>query len=225
LSGLACMSFAPQAQAQLSLRYYTQTDKITDGLFSSDSFTWQQFNTTLVNNAAASLASVQFTLVGVGSVGGTVTNTSGVTKSFTLESGSFIEAPLFGLPGGGAPTLNLAGVGTNNMTVLNGHTMNFGRDPISASATTGPLTSANGAFTGTGAVTSTTNQFLINGFSGNANGLSAFQTSSGGSLTARLTYAYYIPFTPVPELGTSISLGLMGLVGGALGLRARRRSK
>jgi len=85
------------------------------------------------------------------------------------------------------------------------------------------LTTNLGGYVGNGTVAVPVSGQSFVGFT-NPNGISVSGTGTNGVTdTAKITYWYYAPFTPVPELGTSISLGLMGLVGGALGLRARRR--
>jgi len=218
LSGLACMSFAPQAQAQLTLKHYTQTETIS--LFNgSGSIDWQPFSTSLVGNAAATLSSVQYSLTGSGTASGSISNNSGAAKSFTYLTGGYVSSSLSGGP---SLSLNLLATASNHYTLQNGGTVAYGPKRFSASSSAGVLN--NGDFTGPNPIALTINSNGLTEFTGNSSGLSSV-SSGTGTVTAKLTYAYYVPFTPVPELGTSISLGLMGLVGGALGLRARRRSK
>lgn len=222
LSGLACMSFAPQAQAQtLTLLHYKQS--VTISLFGgSQSIDFQPFSTSLVGNANATLSSVQYTLTGLGSATGTLTNISGATKKFNFMGGGFASSTL-ALAGGATQSLNLLATGSRTFSVPNNQTQKYTFASVKTTADAGVLN--NSGFTGSNPITGTLTSNSLGEFSGvNPSGLSA-SPGGTGTVTAKLTYNYYVPFTPVPELGTSISLGLMGLVGGALGLRARRRSK
>lgn len=215
--GLVCTLLAPQAQAQLVLHKKTVTVSVSEtSLNFSDTLLLPQFQNA-VHNANAQLYGVDIQSITNASIFGTITNNSSATKTFVFETGVLANTSL---PTG--TTLNTSALSLKNLTLASGGSFTFNTN-VSGGNYSGLLTQNLGAFMGSGTVAAPVTGVGFTGFT-NANGLSVSGTGTNGVTdTAKITYWYYAPFTPVPELGTSISLGLMGLVGGALGLRARRR--
>jgi len=219
LGGLVIASLAPQAQAQLVLHKKSFTTSVSESSLNfSDSFLLPQFNN-LVHAANTQLYGVVIQETTSGSIFGTVTNNSGSTESFGYQAGLLTSSPV---PGSGS--LNTSALFTKNLTLGAGGSFSF-TTPITGTNSTTLMTNAGSlvAYQGNGNVSVPFSGVAWSGFSGPTNGVSASLGTTGLTGTVKMTYFYYSPFTPVPELGTSISLGLMGLVGGALGLRARRR--
>jgi hypothetical protein len=210
---------APQAQAQLTLHKVSATITLNESSLNfSDTLLLPQFQTLVPRYANAQLYGVDITEITNASIFGTVTNSSSATQSFAFESGALTSTTL---PSGG--TLSSSALMVKNLTLGSGAAYTFNAN-IRGLGDTGLVTSNPGAFQGTGTVAAPITGLGFTGFT-NANGLGTSGTGGSGTITVKEQFWFYAPFTPVPELGTSISLGLMGLVGGALGLRARRRAR
>jgi hypothetical protein len=211
---------APQAQAQLTLHKDSYTTTVTESSLNfSDTLLLPQFQSK-VHNANAILYAVDIQEITNASIFGTITNTTSASKTFSFEAGVLTNSTL---PDGS--TLNTSALKvTNNLTLASGGSFTFNGNAIGSNET-GLLTTNLAGYTGSGTFATPFSGAGVVGYT-DANGMMSSGVGTNGiSETAKVTFWYYAPFTPVPELGTSISLGLMGLVGGALGLRARRRAR
>jgi hypothetical protein len=218
--GLVCTLLAPQAQAQGQLTLHKNSATITvseSSLNFSDTLLLPQFQK-IVHNANASLYAVDIQEITNASIFGTVTNNTGASKTFSFEAGMLTNSTLPSVS-----TLSTSALALKTLTLAGGGTFAY-TTGVSGLGDSGPLTSNLSVYQGTGTFATAINGSSIVGFN-NANGLSSTLGASSTAVTEKVTYWYYAPFTPVPELGTPISLGLMGLVGGALGLCARRRAR
>jgi hypothetical protein len=220
LGGLLCTLLAPQANAQLVLRKATATVTVNESSLNfSDTLLLPQFQK-LVTNPNAQLYGVDIEQITTASLFGSVTNNGAASKTFNLEAGLLTSSTT---PDGTA--LNTQDLYTkNNLRLASGGSFSFNATETNFNYS--GLTSSNlGAYNGTGTVGIGVSGQGFSGVTGDPSGLTLSTGTNGVGVTDKITYWYYTPFSPVPELGTSISLGLMGLVGGALGLRARRRAR
>jgi hypothetical protein len=230
LSGLICAGIASTAGAQKSHRpiqsvTYNETSDNGSMLF------LPQFNSNDPKFKNVTLIGLDVTATSTASIYGTLTNNSTKTQYFTFKTGVNynLTAPTFSQTVEPTYVLNFAkaplGPG-----LPSGASYNYGSSasPITINSTNSSslqlINSGNSSnYVGTSTFGVGYVPTTVSGIK-NGSGVSDTQTTSS-TISAKVTYYYLLPQSVVPELGTSISLGIMGLVGGALGLRKGRRRK